>query len=176
MLIVVHVHLMTSKLVFTNINSIPEQTTMTSTCCGSRKEKIPQNAFKCHDYYTVEINQLQSQTHSEKNQFSFATEPPPASRDLPSSRLAEFSNSKLLKVTKKTKRLMTSTRDSTTGADSKQRRLAANARERRRMNNLNTAFDRLRDVIPSLGDDKQLSKFETLQMAQSYINALVALL
>ena len=71
---------------------------------------------------------------------------------------------------------MTSTRDTTTGADNKQRRLAANARERRRMNNLNTAFDRLRDVIPSLGDDKQLSKFETLQMAQSYINALVALL
>ncbi|KAF4533433.1 hypothetical protein B566_EDAN001158 [Ephemera danica] len=32
----------------------------------------------------------------------------------------------------------------------KKRRLAANARERRRMNGLNEAFDRLREVIPSL--------------------------
>ena len=56
------------------------------------------------------------------------------------------------------------------------RRLAANARERRRMNNLNVAFDRLRDVIPSIGEDKQLSKYETLQMAQSYIAALMDLL
>jgi Helix-loop-helix DNA-binding domain. len=58
----------------------------------------------------------------------------------------------------------------------KKRRLAANARERRRMNNLNDAFDRLRDVIPSLGNDRKLSKYETLQMAQSYINALGDLL
>ena len=57
-----------------------------------------------------------------------------------------------------------------------QRRQAANARERRRMNNLNVAFDRLRDVIPSIGEDKQLSKYETLQMAQTYINALTDLL
>ena len=56
------------------------------------------------------------------------------------------------------------------------RRLAANARERRRMNDLNVAFDRLRDVIPSIGVDKQLSKYETLQMAQSYISALLELL
>ena len=58
----------------------------------------------------------------------------------------------------------------------KKRRLAANARERRRMNNLNSAFDRLREVVPSLGDDRQLSKYETLQMAQSYITALWELL
>ena len=61
-------------------------------------------------------------------------------------------------------------------SDRKLRRLAANARERRRMDNLNVAFDRLRDVIPSIGEDKQLSKYETLQMAQSYIGALLALL
>ncbi|CAL8113097.1 unnamed protein product [Orchesella dallaii] len=54
----------------------------------------------------------------------------------------------------------------------KKRRLAANARERRRMNGLNDAFDRLREVIPSLGSDHKLSKYETLQMAQTYINAL----
>jgi Helix-loop-helix DNA-binding domain len=58
----------------------------------------------------------------------------------------------------------------------KKRRVAANARERRRMNGLNDAFDRLREVIPSLGNDHKLSKFETLQMAQTYINALGELL
>ncbi|XP_014262518.1 protein atonal-like [Cimex lectularius] len=58
----------------------------------------------------------------------------------------------------------------------KKRRLAANARERRRMQNLNKAFDRLRTVLPSLGNDRQLSKYETLQMAQTYINALYDLL
>ncbi|XP_028932948.1 protein atonal homolog 1, partial [Ornithorhynchus anatinus] len=58
----------------------------------------------------------------------------------------------------------------------KQRRLAANARERRRMHGLNHAFDQLRDVIPSFNNDKKLSKYETLQMAQIYINALSDLL
>lgn len=58
----------------------------------------------------------------------------------------------------------------------RKRRLAANARERRRMKNLNKAFDRLRAYLPSLGNDRQLSKYETLQMAQSYITALYDLL
>ena len=58
----------------------------------------------------------------------------------------------------------------------KKRRLAANARERRRMQSLNLAFDRLRDVVPSIGDDRKLSKYETLQMAQTYITALCELL
>lgn len=58
----------------------------------------------------------------------------------------------------------------------KKRRLAANARERRRMNGLNEAFDKLRGVVPSLGADHKLSKFETLQMAQTYISALCDLL
>jgi len=54
----------------------------------------------------------------------------------------------------------------------KRRRLAANARERRRMNGLNEAFDRLRGVVPAADDERKLSKFETLQMAQTYIMAL----
>uniref|UniRef100_A0A182VZP4 BHLH domain-containing protein n=1 Tax=Anopheles minimus TaxID=112268 RepID=A0A182VZP4_9DIPT len=58
----------------------------------------------------------------------------------------------------------------------KKRRLAANARERKRMQNLNDAFDRLRQYLPSLGNDRQLSKHETLQMAQTYITALCDLL
>ena len=60
----------------------------------------------------------------------------------------------------------------------KTRRIAANARERRRMNGLNTAFDRLRTVLPSsmFQQEKRLSKYETLQMAQSYIAALQSIL
>ena len=58
----------------------------------------------------------------------------------------------------------------------RKRRTAANARERRRMHGLNDAFERLREVVPCLGSDKKLSKFETLQMAQTYISALQELL
>ncbi|XP_068455391.1 transcription factor Atoh7 [Clinocottus analis] len=58
----------------------------------------------------------------------------------------------------------------------RRRRLAANARERRRMLGLNVAFDRLRSVIPNLESEKQLSKSETLQMAQIYISTLSELL
>lgn len=58
----------------------------------------------------------------------------------------------------------------------RKRRVAANARERRRMQNLNQAFDRLRTFLPQLGQDRQLSKYETLQMAQTYISALYDLL
>lgn len=61
-------------------------------------------------------------------------------------------------------------------AGRKRRRLAANARERRRMNSLNEAFDRLRGVVPAADDHRKLSKFETLQMAQTYIAALYDLL
>lgn len=58
----------------------------------------------------------------------------------------------------------------------RKRRLAANGRERRRMQNLNQAFDKLRTFLPQLGEDRQLSKYETLQMAQTYISALYELL
>jgi len=56
------------------------------------------------------------------------------------------------------------------------RRRAANLRERKRMNGLNDAFEKLREHIPDLGAEKKLSKIETLQMAQSYIKALSILL
>ncbi|KAJ3588050.1 hypothetical protein NHX12_011644 [Muraenolepis orangiensis] len=58
----------------------------------------------------------------------------------------------------------------------KPRRVAANARERRRMHGLNKAFDQLRSVIPSLENDKKLSKYDTLQLAQIYITELSDLL
>ena len=44
---------------------------------------------------------------------------------------------------------------------SKYRRLMANERERKRMHSLNSAFEKLRSVLPSLGSNKQFSKFET---------------
>lgn len=44
------------------------------------------------------------------------------------------------------------------------------------MNGLNDAFDRLRDVVPSIDEEHKLSKFETLQMALTYITALNDLL
>ncbi|KAI5102852.1 atonal bHLH transcription factor 1b, partial [Silurus meridionalis] len=58
----------------------------------------------------------------------------------------------------------------------RRRRLAANARERRRMLGLNVAFERLRSVIPRLQSDRRLSKSETLQMAQIYIGTLSEML
>lgn len=58
----------------------------------------------------------------------------------------------------------------------KKRRLAANERERRRMHNLNEAFDKLRQHLPSAEGNRQLSKYETLQIAQTYITALCELL
>lgn len=58
----------------------------------------------------------------------------------------------------------------------KKRRLAANARERKRMEHLNDAFDRLRNYLPKLENNQKLSKHETLQMAQTYITELDQLL
>jgi hypothetical protein len=72
----------------------------------------------------------------------------------------------------------TKQRTSTVVHVEKTRRVAANARERRRMNGLNTAFDRLRTVLPSsmFQQQRRFSKYETLQMAQSYIAALQSIL
>ena len=52
------------------------------------------------------------------------------------------------------------------------RRQAANARERKRVNKITDAFERLREHVPHLIKDRKLSKFETLQMAMAYIDAL----
>jgi len=54
----------------------------------------------------------------------------------------------------------------------------ANARERRRMMQMNEAFDGLRAVMPVMtsGGRRRLSKYDTLQLAQCYISALLDLL
>ena len=49
-------------------------------------------------------------------------------------------------------------------------RRAANIRERRRMFNLNEAFDTLRKIVPTFAYEKRLSRIETLRLAITYIS------
>jgi hypothetical protein len=56
-----------------------------------------------------------------------------------------------------------------------QRRLAANARERKRANKINFAFNRLRKVLPGF-EDREISKYEAIQLAQDYIKQLMEVL
>ncbi|KAM8836868.1 class A basic helix-loop-helix protein 15 isoform 1-T4 [Spinachia spinachia] len=55
------------------------------------------------------------------------------------------------------------------------RRLESNERERQRMHKLNNAFQALREAIPHVNTDKQLSKIETLTLAKNYIKALTTI-
>ncbi|XP_019713613.1 transcription factor 15-like [Hippocampus comes] len=57
-----------------------------------------------------------------------------------------------------------------------QQRNAANARERHRTQNVNTAFSALRTLIPTEPMDRKLSKIETLRLASSYISHLANVL
>lgn len=57
-----------------------------------------------------------------------------------------------------------------------QQRQAANLRERRRMQNINEAFEGLRTQLPTLPYEKKISKVDTLKMAIGYINFLTDLL
>ena len=58
---------------------------------------------------------------------------------------------------------------------SPQMRLMANDRERQRTGSLNEAFDRLRQIVPTLPSDK-LSKIQTLKLATKYIHFLYSVL
>ncbi|CAG7785695.1 unnamed protein product [Allacma fusca] len=55
-------------------------------------------------------------------------------------------------------------------------RRAANIRERRRMFNLNEAFDKLRRKVPTFAYEKRLSRIETLRLAITYISFMSDLL
>lgn len=59
---------------------------------------------------------------------------------------------------------------------SKVRRHKANARERTRMHDLNSALDNLRKVVPCYSKTQKLSKIETLRLAKNYIWALSEIL
>ena len=56
-----------------------------------------------------------------------------------------------------------------------QRRLAANARERKRAGKINNAFTKLRQVLPGF-KDREISKYEAIRIAQDYIKHLVQML
>jgi hypothetical protein len=58
----------------------------------------------------------------------------------------------------------------------KVRRLQANARERKRMHGLKEAFDHLREHLPAWANDRKMSKYDTLLMAQTYIVRLQTIL
>ncbi len=53
-----------------------------------------------------------------------------------------------------------------------EQRRAANMRERRRMQSINDAFEKLRTQLPTLPYEKKISKVDTLKMAIGYINFL----
>uniref|UniRef100_H3AZE5 Fer3 like bHLH transcription factor n=1 Tax=Latimeria chalumnae TaxID=7897 RepID=H3AZE5_LATCH len=55
-------------------------------------------------------------------------------------------------------------------------RQAANIRERKRMFNLNEAFDQLRKKVPTFAYEKRLSRIETLRLAIVYISFMTDLL
>ncbi|XP_057260398.1 T-cell acute lymphocytic leukemia protein 2 [Pezoporus wallicus] len=56
------------------------------------------------------------------------------------------------------------------------RKIFTNTRERWRQQNVNSAFAKLRKLIPTHPPDKKLSKNETLRLAMKYINFLVKVL
>ncbi|KJH46957.1 Helix-loop-helix DNA-binding domain protein [Dictyocaulus viviparus] len=55
-------------------------------------------------------------------------------------------------------------------------RMAANERERKRMNSINRGFDYLRQRLPNSSRDKKLSKVDTLKGAIQYIRELQTIL
>ncbi|XP_074659455.1 uncharacterized protein LOC141912136 [Tubulanus polymorphus] len=58
----------------------------------------------------------------------------------------------------------------------KDQRLAANKRERKRMLSLNTAFERLKKSVPVFPHERKLSRIQTLRLAMSYISFMSDLL
>lgn len=58
----------------------------------------------------------------------------------------------------------------------KVQRYAANVRERRRMLSINSAFEHLRQHVPTFPYEKRLSKIDTLRLAIAYISLLQELL
>ena len=58
---------------------------------------------------------------------------------------------------------------------SRERRLIANARERTRVHTISTAFDALRQAIPTYSYNQKLSKLAILRIASSYIKSLTAM-
>ncbi|XP_058064270.1 transcription factor 15-like [Anopheles bellator] len=66
--------------------------------------------------------------------------------------------------------------DGSVGPGGVDQRLQANARERYRTHSVNSAFNTLRQLIPTEPINRKLSKIETLRLAKSYISHLLAVL
>lgn len=62
------------------------------------------------------------------------------------------------------------------GVETKAKRVQANSRERKRMHNVNSAFDQLRELVPTYPSNRKLSKIDTLRLACTYIQDLVSVL
>ena len=60
--------------------------------------------------------------------------------------------------------------------ESRNKRLQANSRERKRMHTVNSAFDELRELVPTYPTNRKLSKIDTLRLACTYIQDLVSVL
>lgn len=163
---------------------------------GSSSGYSPKSSNYYNDCYKTEMIPSPTSNSSivSMDQMKYSTVPdfyttyelPPTTSPLipkPSPALSAKSTSTITSVSSATSASKSATRKmKSTGSPKvtvevmKKRRLAANARERRRMNSLNDAYEKLRDVLPNFGPDKKLSKFETLQMAQTYMNELKEIL
>ena len=122
-------------------------------------------------------NENQSIIKQEKDQSTPKCKRKQAGVKLKVKKSPKLSKGKKQKLSKITEKGSPHTLEQSGGKDIKhKRRQAANARERRRMHSLNVAFDELRRVVPAMSSERQLSKYDTLQMAQTYISALVDLL
>ena len=71
---------------------------------------------------------------------------------------------------------ITSTKPKRKRIINKAQRKAANIRERKRMFNLNEAFDELRTKIPKFSYEKKMSRIETLRLAITYISFMTDVL
>ena len=63
-----------------------------------------------------------------------------------------------------------------TGVQHVRKRTQANERERKRMHTVNSAFDQLRELVPTYPSTRKLSKIDTLKLACTYIQDLKGLL
>ncbi|CAG7820498.1 unnamed protein product [Allacma fusca] len=149
-------------------NFICDQTIDNLSCANEKKvdnDQAPSRRVRPHRNSKTQINSLpahQNNLESESAQVSDnSTEANKTNKTSPCSSSSSSSKKSKKRVGRSANPIV-----------KKKRRLAANARERQRMNTLNGAFERLRSVLPSMSSNRQLSKYECLQMAQTYINAL----
>ena len=63
-----------------------------------------------------------------------------------------------------------------TEVEARTKRVQANSRERKRMHTVNSAFDQLRELVPTYPSNRKLSKIDTLRLACTYIQDLVSVL